>query len=165
MSGAPGSGKTTLARELAAGLRIFHLHRDGIWEGLRFTARRGSGGEVPHGVHVWYATLSLLLRSRVSVVADATLYRGWDEDNARPLLALGDVVNVHCRSDDATARFAAREHREGTPASEVAALVARVEEYGDRVIEPIDLDCRRYLVDTTAGYDPPLADLLQVLRG
>ena len=165
VSGAPGSGKTTLAREIAGRLRLFHLHRDSIWDGLRFTRRRAPGGEVPHGVRVWYATASLLLRSKVSMVADGTLYRGWDEENLRPLLELGDVVNVHCRAEGALGRFADRFRRQGESEDDIAAMVARAASQQDRVVEPLDLGCPRYLVDTTRGYDPPLPDLLQALRG
>ncbi|MBO0703333.1 MAG: AAA family ATPase [Candidatus Dormibacteraeota bacterium] len=164
VSGAPGSGKTVLAREIAGRLRLFHLHRDSIWEGQRFTAARGTGEGLPHGVEVWYATASLLLRSGVSLVADGTLYRGWDEDNVRPLLHLGEVVNIHCRAQDALERFGARERRQGASDRELAALVARAESQLDRTVEPLDLGCPRYLVDTTAGYDPPLPVLLQTLR-
>ncbi len=164
VSGAPGSGKTTLARQVAGRLRLFHLHRDSIWDGLRFTARRGPGGELPHGVQVWYATASLLLRSGVSLVADGTLYQGWDEDNVRRLLELGDVVNVHCRAQGARERFEERQRREGASEREIATMVARLEEHGDRSVEPLGLDCPCYCVDTTTGYDPPLSDLLQALR-
>lgn len=164
VSGAPGSGKTTLARELARRLGLFHLHRDGIWDGLHFTALRGSGDGLPHHVHVWYATASLLLRSKVSLVADGTLYQGWDEDQVRPLLELGDVVNVHCRARGALQRFADRERRKGAPEAEVSARVERAGSQLHRVTEPLDLGCPRYLVDTTAGYAPPLPDLLQALR-
>jgi predicted kinase len=84
VSGAPGSGKTTLAIEIAQALGLFQLHRDGIWDGLRFTAARGRGEPLAHGVDVWYAAMALLLKSGVSLVADGTLYRGWDESNIRP---------------------------------------------------------------------------------
>lgn len=164
ISGPPGSGKTTLAQELARCLRIFHLHRDGIWGGLRFTAARGSGEGLPHGVQVWYATAELLLRSGVSLVADGTLYRGWDEGNVRPLLDQGQVVNVHCRADDARNRFASRQRQEGVSEAEIVALLERVDAAHDRVVVPLNLGCPCYDVDTTCGYDPPLADLLRTLR-
>src|SRR5215469_6685084 len=105
VSGAPGAGKTTLAREIARMLRVFHLERDDIWDGLRFTAARGGGEGLAHGVDVWYAAIALLLRSGVSLVADGTLYRGWDEANVRPLLGLAEVANVHCRARAALDRY------------------------------------------------------------
>lgn len=164
ISGAPGSGKTTLACELVRRLGLFHLHRDGIWDSLRFTEARAPGEEHPHGVEVWYATTSLLLRSGVSLVADGTLYRGWDEASVRPLLDLGEVVNVHCRALGALDRFAARYRRQGEPEAGIAAMVARAAAQQDRTREPLELGCRRYLVDTTAGYVPALAGLIDELR-
>lgn len=125
VSGAPGSGKTTLARELARVLRLFHLDRDDLWDGLRFTAARGGGEGVAHGVDVWFATITLMLRSGVSLVADGTLYRGRSEADVRPLLELGEIVNVHCRAAGALDRYRARLLREGPVGGEVAALVAR----------------------------------------
>jgi predicted kinase len=163
VSGAPGSGKTTLAREIARRLRLFHLERDDIWDGLRFTAGRGGGEGVGHGVDVWYDAIALLLRSGVSLVADGTLYRGWDEAHVRPLLQLGDVVNVHCRAAAAMDRYRARLVREGTPGDEVAALIARVTVERDRVEQPLSIGCTALEVNTSDGYDPPLERLLGLL--
>lgn len=165
VSGAPGSGKTTLARELARGLRVFHLERDSVKYGLSFTAARDGGERPGHHVLVWFATISFLLRSGVSLVADGTLYSGWDEAHVRPLLDQGQVVNVHCRADGALERFADRYRREGVPEVELTGMVVTAEAARGRVIEPLDLGCVRYEVDTTGGYDPPLAELIRTLRG
>jgi hypothetical protein len=142
---------------------VFHLERDGIWDGLRFTAARGEGEGLPHGVDVWYAAIALLLRSGVSLAADGTLYRGWDEAHVRPLLGLGDVVNVHCRASGAVDRYRARLLREGTPGEELEALVARVVAEQDRVVEYLSLGCVRIEVDTSDGYDPQVAELVHAL--
>lgn len=164
VSGAPGSGKTTLARELARGLPVFHLERDSIKYGLKFTA--AGGVEHPgHQVAVWFATASFLLQTGVSLVADGTLYRGWDEERVRPLLDQGQVVNVHCRTDGFLERFAERYRREGVPEVDISGMVATVAADQSRVIEPLELGCCRYEVDTTDGYDPPLAELITTLRG
>lgn len=164
VSGAPGSGKTTLARELARALRVFHLERDSIKYGLEFTAARGCGERPGHQVVVWFATISFLLQSGVSLVADGTFFGGWDEARVRPLLDQGDVVNVHCRTEGALERFADRYRREGRQEAEIAGMVATVETQQSRVVEPLALGCPRYEVDTTDGYDPPLADLIAALR-
>jgi predicted kinase len=163
VSGAPGSGKTTLAGRIAQALRLFHLHRDGIWDGLRFTAARGRGERLAHGVDVWYAAMALLLESGVSLVADGTLYRGWDEANVRPLLGLGEVVNVHCRAHRAIDRYRARHVRDGASVEDLATLVGRVEAEQPRVVERLLLGCPCLEVDTSDGYDPSLPELLRTL--
>jgi predicted kinase len=159
--GAPGSGKTTLASEIAGSLKVFHLERDDIWDGLRFTSARGTGGRVAHGVAVWYETIALLMSRGVSLVADGTLYRDEDEQKVATLLPLGDVVNVHCRCGEPVARYRARKQRDGVSGEELRALTSRIESIYERVTEPLMLDCRSVVVNTTAGFEPELADILQ----
>ena len=165
VSGAPGSGKTTLARELASALRVFHLERDSVKYGLDFTAARGPGERSGHPVVVWFATISFLLQSGVSLVADGTFFSGWDEDHVRPLLDQGQVVNIHCRAAGALERFADRYRREGVPEAELTGMVATVKAQEARTIDVLDLGCPRYEIDTTHGYDPPLAELTMALLG
>ena len=160
VSGAPGSGKTTLARSIAEELQVFHLHRDSVWDGLRFTAARGTNVGIGHGVEVWYATIALLMSKGVSVVTDGTLYRGEDEPKVAALLPLGDVVNVHCRCVVAHDRYRARQEREGATGERLASLIARAGSIHDLVVEPLVLACPSFDIDTSDGYDPPLADLL-----
>jgi len=126
VSGAAGSGKTTLARQLAARLDVFHLERDALWDGLRFSTARSAGARTPHGIPVWYETIALLMRNSVSLVADGTLYRGEDEENVADVMAFGDVVNVYCRCDDHVTRYSSRKQLDGASDIELNALIARV---------------------------------------
>jgi predicted kinase len=160
VSGAPGSGKTTLAGRIADSVGLFHLHRDGIWDGLRFTSARGQGEAVGHGVEVWYSMLALLMRHGVSVVADGTLYRGEDEQNVAAVLQFGEVINLHCHCADSVERYRARQQIKGATDVRLASLMARVESIQDRVTEPLSLGCPSIAIDTTDGYDPPLDQLI-----
>jgi predicted kinase len=164
VSGAAGSGKTTLARELAARLDVFHLERDALWDGLRFSAARSSGAPTPHGVPVWYETIKLLMTNSVSLVADGTLYRGEDEENVADMTAYGHVVNVHCRCDDHLARFRSQKQRDGVPAAELDALVARVVRDQPRSRELLKLPCPQIAVSTDNDYVPSLDELLVAIR-
>jgi predicted kinase len=98
ISGAPGSGKTTLGRHLADALSVPHVNKDRIREGLWLTdpslARDGD-----RIWNIWMSSVRLLLTAGVSVVVDQTLYRGRSEaDLCSQLLPLGRAVNVHTRS-------------------------------------------------------------------
>jgi len=118
VSGAPASGKTTLAQELSNLLTVFHLNRDEIWDGLRFTVGRGGDPSLARrGVVAEYGVLEHLLAVGVSVVADGTLYAGEFEAHVRRLRDLADVVNVHCRAANSIERDRARQ--EGLGWSEV----------------------------------------------
>jgi hypothetical protein len=108
ISGAPGSGKTTLGRHLADALSVPHVNKDRIREGLWLTDPSiARDGDQIWGI--WMSSVRLLLTAGVSVVVDQTLYRGRSEaDLCSQLLPLGRAVNVHTRSRLADSRWRAK---------------------------------------------------------
>jgi hypothetical protein len=78
VSGAPGSGKTTLGRRLADALSVPHVNKDRIREGLWLTDPSiARDGDRIWGI--WMSSVRLLLAAGVFVVVDQTLYRGKSE--------------------------------------------------------------------------------------
>ncbi|GAA3343127.1 hypothetical protein GCM10017714_34480 [Curtobacterium pusillum] len=158
ISGAPGSGKTTLATVLADALGWPRVDRDRLYAGLVDGADLDRDQVVAHGVELFWTATAHLAAAGCSVVADATLYRGQSEADVRRVLdPAGDVRNVHCRSDLAYGRFVARGHG--------AAIDARVARNAPLVTDPLDLGRPRLEVDTTDGYDPTVDRVVAWVRG
>ena len=161
VSGAPGSGKTTLAQELSKRLGVFHLNRDEIWAGLRFTVERGGDPSLARrGVVAEYGVLEHLLAVGVSVVADGTLYAGDFEAHVWRLRDLANVVNVHCRATDSIGRDSARQANLGWSNDDLATRRERLETIRSQVTEPLDLGCPVIEVETDEGYVPPLNEVV-----
>jgi predicted kinase len=164
VTGAAGSGKTTLAKAVAAELDVLHLERDDIWDGLRFSSARSGGAVTPQGIPVWFRTIALLMENKVSLVADGTLYDDEDQPNVAELLPLGDVVNIHCQAGCSMERFRARKQRDGVAAAQLAHLMARVEADQGRSVSPLDLGCRRLVLTTEDGYSPAFGEVLRATQ-
>lgn len=166
VSGAPGSGKTTLARQLATALELPHLNRDDIWEGLRFTVRRGAPDSIGRrGVTAEYGALEHLLAVGVSLVADGTMYRGEFEANVRRLCDLAEVVNVHCRAGNASQRYRDRQAAKNLPQELFDSRIKRLDDIQGLVTDPLDLGCQLIEVCTDSGLVPPLDEILEGLIG
>ncbi len=166
IGGAPGSGKTTLARTLAQELDVPWLSRDPFSRGIRLTE-----GSLPHPDRswgIWYRTLASLLRESMSLVVDQTLYRGACEPDITSYL-LGEcrLRLVHCTSPDASARFEARENqRLGTDSAEYKRVMQVAAEASALVDAPPDLGLPVLTVDTFDGYRPGLTEIVSFcLRG
>jgi predicted kinase len=171
VSGAPNSGKTTLARRLSAELRLPLLTKDGFKEILGDTIeaddRDASKRLGAAAYELLYATAAWLLDAGTGVIVEANFWRGLSEGSLRSLIARSRPVLVHCDVslpkllDRHTERIArAERHAVHFDVGETEALQAAV---NDGLYEPLDLDVPALRVNTTDGYAPNLEDVLNFI--
>jgi predicted kinase len=175
VSGPPGAGKTTLAHALAARIPCPAICRDEIKEGMAHT--HGPDFQGGHGDELTQRTLPLffdvvraLIEGGVTVVAEAAFQDGLWRPNLEPLLDRARIRVVRC-SVDASVSFEraagraagspsrVRAHGDSTVGKDVAAWAELFESF-----EHISLPVPWIAVDTTAGYDPPLEDVLEFVN-
>src|SRR3954471_1769374 len=104
ISGPAGSGKTTLAHELARAIGCPAICRDEIKEGMvhavgAFEAER----EDPLTVRtfpLFFAVVGLLLEGGVTVVAEAAFRDHLWRTRLESLMSVARIVIVQCRTDD-----------------------------------------------------------------
>jgi predicted kinase len=163
VSGAPGSGKTTLARHLAEALDVPWLSRDTFSRGIRRT--EGTMPPSNRSWSVWYGTLAHLLGHSVSLVMDQTMYRGMAEaDISLHLLRLCRPRLIHCHAPDALQRFKARERAQhGESSSEYQRVLGLALEAQPTTLEPPDLGVALLRVDTSDGYHPSVDEMLEFI--
>jgi predicted kinase len=168
VSGAPGGGKTTLARRLSSDLRLPLLSKDALKEAL--ADAMGLPSDVPASMRLGdgaYATLYLalaaVLDAGTGAVVDSNFRRGVSEPGLRPLLAMGTACLVHCTADASTlqARYEARfvrgeRHPVHLDGDRVAGLAEDLA-YGR--FEPLDLPIPTLVVNTTDGWRPSYEDV------
>lgn len=168
VSGAPASGKTTLAPLLAERLPLPLLSMDGLRQILHDAFGTTTHDEVRRllspGFAVYYGLISELLRSGVGVVAECNFHRGVSEPQLGPVARLGTPVIVHCQtSRELSYRRFRERHQRALPERRYAFDGKRIAEL-DRGIaqdsweraEPVEIGAPVLRVDTTDGYVPDL---------
>jgi predicted kinase len=158
ISGPGGSGKTTLAHELARMIGCPALCRDEIKEGMAAS----SPGFVasPHDplmlrtYHLFFEVIALLLRSEVTLVAEAGFQHALWWPKLQPLTDLAALRVVRCRVPAALARQRALARMTTQPAR---AAHADAEWFAQpRTFDALQLDVPSLDVDTSDGWDPGL---------
>jgi len=165
LSGAPGSGKTTLAKAIADYLRLPHIPRDDVLRGMEMT----KGGEINRGgegVQAYFAVLENLLNSGISIVTDGTLYRGLSEQDVKErFVPIATIINLHTRAANEYDRFVERERvREGWTDEWVQSHLDRLKEIYNDTVDPLDFGVPLIEVDATDGYDPSIHEIASRIR-
>jgi predicted kinase len=172
ITGAPATGKSTLARHLAGTLRLPLITKDGIKEVLGDAlgaADRDRSKELGAASHaLLYAVTGWLLDAGAGAIVESNFWRGVAEPGLQPLVTRSRAVIIHCEvSDDAVMRrFAARgssgkRHPVHFDGAELPSL-RKILRQGR--FDPLDIDAPLLRVDTHDGYIPSLAAVLAFIE-
>jgi predicted kinase len=175
VSGPPGSGKTTLACQLAQALGCPLLSRDEINEGIFHTfnhdlaiASKDSVAKLTFDV--FFRTIELLLSSCVSIVAEAAFQDYRWRLGLEQLEAVADMKIIHCEIDPELARQRLLRRRlkgPDTPGMRRSARARRVSGL-DRPtaggFQALSLPVPALRVTTTDGYEPGLDEIVEFVR-
>jgi predicted kinase len=167
VSGPAGSGKTTLAHEIARAVGCPAICRDEIKEGMvhaipGFTAAPGDELTM-RTLPVFFGVVELLLTAGVTTVAEAAFQDHLWRPRLTPFLALARVRVVQCVTDPelAARRVLRRRAQDPTrrahadPGPDVAAYARQLAGFDRLRLDVPSLD-----VDTTSGYRPGLAEVV-----
>ncbi|MFG2487846.1 AAA family ATPase [Streptomyces virginiae] len=170
VSGAPGTGKTTLARHLAKACGLPLVSRDDIYEDLVQAggavgqpASRGAGDAVAKAAYTaFFGAVERALAAGQSVIAEAAFqHRLWAPGLERVTAGGATVRVVLCMAPvSVTGQRIVSRAGQVPPLSAhtdpaMFGLIARGELSHDGWV-PIQLDVPVLEVDTTDGYQPPL---------
>lgn len=176
LTGAPGSGKSTLGRELGAALRIPFIARDDVRGGMTMTAGawRDALERLPSSdaaVDAFLDVVELTLQRGVSCIAEY-VFRTHKVSEWERLMAAGDAVVIVTRCSNAESRLVERNTADrliALPAILRATGASSVAEHTEAKVERMravasemmtDFSVPTLAVDTTHGYDPALETII-----
>jgi AcrR family transcriptional regulator/predicted kinase len=167
VSGPPGSGKTTLAHQIARAVGCPAICRDEIKEGMVHATPRFAGGTgddlTMRTLPVFFEVIGLLLRAGVTTVAEAAFQdRVW-RPRLTPFLGLARMRIVHCVVDGEVAfervllRGDAERTRQAHDDPGPTGRAGFLRRHAD--FHRVDLGVPWIEVDTTSGYRPDIAEI------
>ncbi len=161
ISGPAGTGKTTLAHELARAIGCPAICRDEIKEGMVHATGAFDAGPgdalTERTLPLFFAVVRVLIEGLVTIIAEAAFQDHVWRPNLDPLADLADLRVVQCHTDPDTAL---RRMRQRAPrVAHADASVVEDAEYFNR-FRRVAIAAPSIDVDTTSGYRPSIAQLV-----
>ncbi|MDQ0773034.1 putative kinase [Streptomyces aurantiacus] len=173
VSGGPGTGKTTLAQELARALGCPAIIRDEIKQGMVLShPGYQSGGNDPLNhptLDAFFNALKVLLKAGVTLVAEAAFQDRLWRPNLQPLTSLAHLRVIRCTTEAAIAhdrivqRTKEDAHRAAHGDQDLLQAISDGEHSLDSWV-PISLDVPILTVDTSDDYQPSLDAIANFIR-
>ena len=168
ISGAPGSGKTTLAGVLSEHLYLPHISNDLVHGGIEFNDPGHNRSVVMSTVLV--PLMTEMAQKNISFVFDGALHRA----NAKEMIVeklqvVARVINVHVVASDPIQRYTDRVVHSETPdiVRRRKLLLEKASYHRDHLSEyaqPADLGVPQLIVKTDDGYSPTLEEVVSFVR-
>jgi len=111
---------------------------------------------------VFFATLELMLRAEVTVVAEAAFQHPLWSRGLEPLIPLADLRVIRCRVDPAEARRRMQQRLHSEPSRAAHADAEHLS--SAPTFQPLSLPVATLDVDTSVRYDPNLAAITAFCR-
>lgn len=168
VSGAPGSGKTTLARLISEQLYIPNISSDLVHGGVALTNPAHDRKQTLH--HVFVPTMIDLAKKGISFVVDQVLQEGISEtDIIAKLRPHAAIVVIHTVCANPIERYVARVKNSTLPSvvqrrEHLLALAAPHTANLAKTSEPLKLDLPTLVVNTDDGYGPGLDEVIAFVR-
>ena len=168
VSGAPGSGKTTLARLLSEQLYVPHISSDLIHGGVAFSNPEHDRKQTLHDVFV--PTMIDMTQKGISFVVDQVLQKDTSEadiiDQLRPYAT---IINVHAVCTNPIERYISRIESSNLPSvvqrrQHLLELATQHKNNLPKTVEPLDLGLPCLVVNTDDGYEPALGEIVAFIR-
>lgn len=168
VSGAPGSGKTTLARLLAEQLYVPQISSDTIHGGVAFS--HPEHDRIDTLVDVFVPLLIALSQKGISFVVDQVLQKDASEadiiDKLRPH---ANIINIHTTCSNPIERYKDRimrsELRDITERREHLLKRADYHEHNlHSTSQPLALNVPLLVVNTDDGYDPNVDNVISFIK-
>lgn len=172
VSGPPGSGKTTLAHQIARAIGCPAICRDEIKEGMAHAEPGfvpGPGDDLTmRTLSAFFGVLELLLTAGVTTVAEAAFQDRIWRPRLTPFLPLARVRIVHC-AVNAEIAFQRILQRTGSGARAAHADPGPADAAGNlrrhRAFGKVSLNAPAIEIDTTSGYHPGIDQIVAFING
>jgi GTPase SAR1 family protein len=161
LTGAPGSGKTTLAIKLTERMYSYtYIDPDDILQSFWETNTDPTYDREKIGVPKMKNILTYLLYYNVRILFSTQA----DKDLLTELNSKFSLVNIHCVSKDSAKRFYDRETAEdGSKPDWLDPHMPEVYRLEKEARDPIDIGQKIITVDCTKDYSPTIEELIRIL--